>query len=141
MTLTQTIRELVKQRANFCCEYCLIPPQERLAPFHVDHILSLKYGGTDDLNNLCFSCYKCNGYKGSNVAAIDPQTDLPTRLYNPRTQNWDDHFQYFEDGYIEGITAEGRTTVMALVMNDKKRVEQRQILIAITLYPCGGFIP
>lgn len=98
--------------------------------------MAIKHGGTDDDNNLCFACYKCNGYKGSNVAAIDPLTDEATKLYNPRQQKWDDHFELKSDATVVGLTPEGRATILVLRINDKKRVKQRQGELLIGEYPC-----
>lgn len=136
MTISAKLRQLVKDRADNCCEYCRIAPDERILPFHIDHIISIKHGGTDNEDNLCFSCYKCNIFKGSNVAAIDPETDQPTRLYNPRKQDWDDHFDIIEDGIIEAKTPEGRATLLVLRMNDSHRIQQRESLIKQKRYPC-----
>ena len=30
------------------------------ATFHVEHILAKQHEGDDDLNNLCWSCHRCN---------------------------------------------------------------------------------
>jgi hypothetical protein len=96
-----------------------------------DHILAVKHGGKNDESNLCYSCYKCNGFKGSNIAAADPQTGQATFLFNPRKQLWDEPFQLAKNGFIEPKSAEGRVTVFMLRMNDKDRVEQRHGLMQI----------
>ncbi len=59
-----------------------------LAPFliHVDHINPVKHGGSDDADNLCLACYKCNAHKGYDLVGFDPQTGELTRLYNLREQ-------------------------------------------------------
>lgn len=57
-----------------------------------------------------------------------------TPLFNPRSQNWTDHFK-LEDGYIVGLTAIGRTTIFLLKLNDLTRVQIRQALIVQNLYP------
>jgi hypothetical protein len=104
--------------------------------FHVDHIIASKHGGSNEDDNLCLACYKCNSYKGSNVAALDPQTDTATRLYNPRQQHWDDHFSINPDATLQGLTPEGRATVLVLRMNDEKRVKQRLGEMTVGDYPC-----
>lgn len=45
-------------------------------------------------------------------------------LFNPRTQNWDDHFG-LAVVFIFGKTAVGRTTVAVLNMNSDEQVELR----------------
>jgi 5-methylcytosine-specific restriction endonuclease McrA len=67
-------REIIK-RANGCCEYCLVHRDDRLLPYHIDHIIAEKHGGQTISENLCLSCYLCNRYKGSDVASVDWSND------------------------------------------------------------------
>ncbi|MEQ8674806.1 MAG: HNH endonuclease signature motif containing protein [Aggregatilineales bacterium] len=136
MTLTRQQRKIVQERAGDCCEYCHFPSSGGTVTFHIDHIISLKHEGTDDLKNLCLACYKCNTHKGSNVGGFDPENDELTRLYHPREQVWDEHFEIQSDMLIEGLTPEGRTTVKVLHINDENRVENRQLLAELGDYPC-----
>lgn len=136
MTISDAQRLTVKERAGTCCEYCRVSQLGRLSKFHVDHVIALKHGGTDDLENLCLACYKCNGYKGSNVAAIDPESGDATKLFHPRQQLWQDHFQVNEDATITGLTPEGRATVFVLRINDEERVKPRFLAMMVGDYPC-----
>jgi hypothetical protein len=136
VTISQSQRQAVRERAGNCCEYCRLPASGGTVPFHVDHIVPLKHGGSDDSDNLCLACYKCNAHKGHDLTGVDPQTQGITRLFHPRHQVWHDHFIIQVDMQIEGITPEGRTTVRVLKMNDSDRVENRQILAEIGEYPC-----
>ena len=126
------------QRASGCCEYCLLASVSAVAPFHVDHIIPIKHGGSDEHANLCLACFKCNAHKSHDLTGFDPLTGAITRLYNPRTQLWTMHFEIQNDMRIVGLTAEGRTTVHVLQMNDEDRVENRQVLAEIGEYPCTG---
>ena len=63
----------------------------------IDHIRPLARGGTDDLENLAFSCPRCNGSKATKLVAIDPVTGTAVPLYNPRTQTWNAHFVWLKD--------------------------------------------
>ena len=136
MSLSNRQKQAVRQVAGDCCEYCRLAQSGSFARFHVDHILAVKHGGTDDEDNLCLACPDCNAHKGENVAALDPQTGNPTRLYHPRQQGWDDHFQLQPDTTLVGLTPEGRTTAFVLRMNDEERVQQRQAELAAGDYPC-----
>ena len=136
MSLTDRQKQAVRERAGGCCEYCRLAQSGSFARFHVDHIIALKHGGTDAGDNLCLACPACNAYKGENVAALDPQTGNPTRLYHPRQQTWDDHFELQTDATITGLTPEGRTTAAVLRYNDEERVKQRSDEIAAGDYPC-----
>lgn len=137
MSISHQLRQAVKARAGNCCEYCRQAENRITLPFHIDHIIPRKHGGTDDDDNLCLACYQCNGYKGYNVAALDPHTSEPTRLYNPRNHLWSDHFLLMGNYDIVGLTAEGRTTVAVLRLNDEGRIQQRQVLAELGVYPCG----
>lgn len=136
MTLTGAIRAEVRKRAAGCCEYCRLRSGEPFSPFHVDHVIAQKHKGSDDLDNLCLACFKCNLYKGPNIAAIDPVTDAPVRLFHPRRQVWDDHFELLPDCNIRGRTPEGRVTVQVLRLNDDNRVALRRVQQERGVYPC-----
>jgi hypothetical protein len=113
-----------------------LPASGGTIAFHVDHIIPVKHGGSDDMNNLCLACFKCNAHKGHDLVGIDPETEEMTRLYHPRNQVWEEHFSIQATLRIEGITPQGRATVRVLQMNDTDRVENRQILAEIGEYPC-----
>ena len=136
MSITAEQRRAVRALANNCYEYCRIAEGGRLASFHIDHIIPLKHGGSDELDNLCLACLHCNSYKGPNVTAIDPLTDEATKLFNPRIQLWDEHFRLGDDTTITGLTPEGRATVIVLRMNDETRIQYRQMGIELREYPC-----
>lgn len=136
MTITSAQKQYTRDRASDCCEYCRVAQSSSFTRFQVDHIIAVKHGGSDEENNLCLACYKCNIYKGSNIAALDPDTGDATKLFNPRQQKWDEHFTFHADGKISGLTPEGRTTILVLRINDEIRVKQRKDEIAVGNYPC-----
>jgi hypothetical protein len=136
MSLAREQKKAVRTRAGDCCEYCRIPYVDRLLPFHVDHIIPVRHDGDDGTTNLCFACFGCNTNKGYNVAALDPQTGLPTQLFNPRTQKWEEHFKINADCAIEGLTDIGRTTVSVLKFNAPNRITHRRTLQEQGLFPC-----
>ena len=136
MTITEQLRQAVRERANSCCEYCLIAPDKRFLPHSVDHIIARKHSGSDEIDNLCYACYKCNSFKGSNVAGIDPKTNEAVLLFNPRTQKWSEHFQLELTGHIKALTPVGVVTLFVLRINDDNRVRQRKSLTEIEKYPC-----
>ena len=74
------------------------------------------------------SCGRCNAFEGPNLAGIDPDTGEVTRLFDPRQQAWDEHFE-LREALILGTTAVGRTTVEVLKMNEGRRVLLRAELI------------
>ncbi len=123
-------------RANFRCEYCLIPEYFLATTFHVDHNISLKHGGSSRLNNLAFACPHCNQNKGTDIAAMIKGTgegEEVVRFYNPRKDTWGDHF-YYASGEILGKTLIAKSTVAILQFNAIERVILRQSLFEIGLY-------
>jgi len=129
------IRRTVIQRAGNCCEYCRQQVDDRLLPFEIDHVIAEKHGGSSIVENLCLACFRCNGFKGSDIAGADPQTGIATFLFNPRTERWGEHFR-LNGAFIEPLTAEGRVTVLILRLNAPIQIEQRTILILEGRYPC-----
>lgn len=136
MSLSEKQKQEIRVQANYCCEYCKLSETGRLARFHVDHIIAKKHFGTDNDDNLCLACPKCNAYKGENIAAIDPLTGDAAKLYHPRQQSWDEHFKLNDDTRIIGLTSEGRTTIVVLRINDEERVRQRFGEQRVGDYPC-----
>jgi hypothetical protein len=92
--------------------------------YHVEHIIARQHGGPDDSANLCLACNHCNLLKGPNLSSIDPDGGGLTALFNPRRQEWAEHFR-IEASAIVGRTATGRVTVFPLQMNAPARVELR----------------
>lgn len=123
-------RDFVRQRAGNRCEYCrLLQQHADLVAFHVEHIVAKQHGGTDDSANLALACSRCNRTKGPNLSSVDPTTGQLVRLFHPRRDDWDIHFE-FQGARIVGRTPEGRATVGLLRMNEPKRVRTRAALIA-----------
>jgi hypothetical protein len=90
-----------------------------MARLEIEHIIPLVRGGTDDESNLWLACPICNGHKSDKIEAVDPDTGMPAALFNPRAQNWAEHFRWAEDGVrILGTTPIGRATVAALHLSD-----------------------
>ena len=82
--------------------------------FQVEHIIAKKHRGGDEGSNLAFACDRCYGHKGANLSGIDPVSLELTRLFDPRRDNWDEHFFTLPSSEIEGKSDVGRTTVDVL---------------------------
>ena len=117
-------RAYVRDRAGNRCEYCHIHQQHYIITFHVEHIVAQQHHGGNDESNLALACHFCNRHKGPNLAGMDPETGELTRLFNPRTDTWNQHF-CIQAGLIIGLTPVGRTTVYVLNMNRPDRVRVR----------------
>lgn len=137
-SLPASVREQVFARASYRCEYCQTAHRLIGLPLVVDHILPRTLGGGDDLENLCASCYRCNELKWMRTHGIDPTTGKMFPLFNPRTQNWQDHFVWINGGtHIAGITPEGRASVLTLQLNNELLVESRILWISWRWHPPG----
>jgi hypothetical protein len=97
---------------------------------NVEHIVAKQHGGVDDVGNLALACHRGNLHKGPNLTGIDPGTGEVAPLFHPRRDRWADHFS-FRGAYIEGLSTSGRATVLVLGMNDARRLELRQELLAV----------
>jgi hypothetical protein len=126
--MDSSLRQFVRERAGGICEYCHVPDAYDRLPFQVDHIIAEKHGGPTERENLAWSCYDCNIYKGPNIAGIDPDTDCVVSLFNPRQQTWRDHFVR-RGPEIIGSTPTGKATVDVLRINLDRRVAFRNELI------------
>ena len=136
MSLPQARRRQVHERAGGCCEYCRLPSADATAAFHVDHFIPIKHGGTDEVDNLCLACFDCNMYKSHDLTGFDPDTGEITALFNPRQYVWAEHFVLQENMQIQGLSAQGRTTISVLRLNLNERVENRLALAELGVYPC-----
>jgi hypothetical protein len=118
--------EVIRQ-AQGRCEYCHFPVAAAELPFHIDHIIAEKHGGLTDSTNLAWAWFSCNMHKGPNIAGLDPETSELTRLFNPRSDPWPDHFEW-DGACMRGKTAVGRTTITVLQVNVSDSVAVREAL-------------
>lgn len=124
-------RKLVRLRAEGRCEYCRLPQSAQpFVIFHIEHIIAKQHGGSDDPENLCVACDRCNFHKGTNLSGVDLDTGNVERLFDPRRQAWAEHFE-LKGPVILGKTPCGRATAAVLAMNEEARVELRAAIIAL----------
>lgn len=88
MAISIRLRFEVFKRDNFTCQYC-----GRKTPAVVlecDHIVPVCDGGSDDLINLCTSCWECNRGKAGNplqnIAVAEDPTDRAILLLETERQ-------------------------------------------------------
>jgi HNH endonuclease len=131
--VNRTLELEVRRRAAGRCEYCLFTESASELPFHIDHIIAQKHGGQSEPENLAWACFSCNLRKGPNIAGLDPKTGELTALFNPRVDEWSEHFIW--DGvWLRGRTAVGRTTVAVLDINHVDSLAIRKALREEGLY-------
>jgi hypothetical protein len=142
MTINDIVRQLVRQRAKYLCEYCHSSEKANATRFTMDHILPQSLGGSDDSENLALACQRCNERHYNFIAGIDPQTKEIIPLFNPRQQQWVDHFIWTADGIrILGISPTGRSTCNRLDINDDRYDEDDSIRAARRLWVQAGWHP
>lgn len=68
--------------------------------------------------------------------AVDPVSGGEVPLYNPRVDNWQDHFIWSNDGLqIVGVTTVGRAMVIALELNRERVINIRSADRAVGRHP------
>jgi hypothetical protein len=128
------LRNAVRRRARFRCEYCQLPEEYSPVTFQIEHIVARQHLGPTALSNLALACHFDNLHKGPNLTGIDPMTRGIVRLFHPRRHKWQRHFRW--DGpVLVGRTAIGRATIAVLQMNHEDRLNVRQELIDEGVFP------
>jgi hypothetical protein len=130
------LRERVAKTAGWACGYCRTPESIAAFRLNIEHIIPEARGGQTIEENLWLSCHSCNEFKGARLHARDPVTKRRVRLWNPRRQNWHDHFEWSIDGTeILGKTTCGRATVMLLRLNRPELVAARLLWVQVGWWP------
>jgi hypothetical protein len=130
MTIKATVREQVRQRADFACEFCGISETDAGGQLTIDHFQPKKRGGDDSLDNLLYCCIRCNQYKLDYWPA---HPDDPS-LWNPCREPASEHFLELDDGTLYPLTATGAFTLRRLRLNRPPLVAHRQRKRLLTRY-------
>jgi len=102
----------------------------------LDHLVPRSLGGPTIEGNLWLACSLCNDHKNNRFLIVDPETGINVRIFNPRRQEWAEHFVWSEGATrIDGTTATGRATVAALHMNRPSLVLARRLWVAAGWHP------
>ncbi|QHV00076.1 HNH endonuclease [Synechocystis sp. CACIAM 05] len=128
MPISEDLKQAIRQRARYICEYCHSPERLSANRFTIDHVIPKSLGGSDTFDNLALACRRCNERRYNFVASIDPQTKSIVAIFNPRQQNWAEHFIWTNRGIIiQGTTPTGRATCIRLDLNDTRYPEEDSI--------------
>lgn len=68
------------------------------------------------MENLALACIACSLFKGDRVNGVDPDTGKAARMFHPRRDRWNDHFEW-KDTYVIGRSEIGRATIEVLHLN------------------------
>ena len=128
---------MVAQRALHRCEYCHAPEVIFNFHFELEHVIPTSpRQGEDDASNLAPACRSCNLRKSDHLTGWDEISQIEIRLFNPRKDLWEDHFQANMDtGEVSGLTAIGRATVARLDLNAATQQQARLLWMRLGLYP------
>jgi hypothetical protein len=126
--VSSALRRAVAERAHYCCEYCGTPEDATLVPHEPDHIIGEQHGGTTTPAKLAYACFRCNRFKGLNIATCDPNSGGLVALFDPRTARWGEHFR-LNGATIVPLTPIGRGTALLLRFNDEQRLLLREELL------------
>lgn len=130
------IRRLVRNYANGCCEYCKSRDDCGSGSFNVEHILPAARSGSNELLNLAWSCSGCNSHKFVKIIGWDAVSEKLVPLFNPRSQQWPDHFYWDETlTQILGKTPTCRATIYELKMNRQQLINLRKGMILLGIHP------
>lgn len=117
--------QLVKV-ADGRCEFCRTPlpyaleliPTEIVPTMHERIVFE----------NLCLTCAYCHKLRVHQEMAIDPLSTVQVSLFNPRRENWHEHFVWTSDfQQMAGLTAIGRATILHMRLHSKYYVNLRQV--------------
>ena len=135
-TLPKKAKERIRTLAGDRCGYCRFPQDFSVAQLQFDHVISLDKGGEDTEENQCLLCPKCNRAKWGKIDGFDKETGQNVRLFDPRTDDWHEHFEWSSDALrITGKTAIGRVTVTEAKLNNPLFIRVRGNFIKAGLRP------
>jgi HNH endonuclease len=123
----------IADRAGHRCEYCHAPEIAFNFPFDVEHFIPTSKQGSNDDENLALACRSCNLHKANRISGSDRQIEI--RFFNPRVDQWNEHFQPAPTGELIGKTPIGRVTIASLNMNAPAQLSARRLWIQWNLFP------
>lgn len=132
--IPESTRQAVIERADYRCEYCRIYKRYSFLDFHIDHIISLKHGGDSTLKNLAYCCCICNFNKGTDIATFIEGIAEPIRFFNPRTEQWNEHFEVDNSGLILPKTNIAKATIKILDLNNPDAIIERYTMLMYNVF-------
>jgi len=75
--ISKSVRFEILRRDNFACRYCGLPAG--VVQLHIDHVLPVAMGGTNDPANLTAACPDCN--EGKRASMPDDSVVMAVRAH------------------------------------------------------------
>lgn len=113
---------LVRQRANFQCEYCHVTEIDCGGVLTVDHFIPISKGGTDAPSNLIYACPRCNLYKHNYY----PLKINDLSVFNPRVEVYQEHFMLLENGTLHPLSITADFSIKLLRLNRVPLIAYRE---------------
>ena len=131
--ISEKARKEVRRRAGFLCEYCHTTERWQYVRFTIDHVIPNE---DDSIENLALACFHCNRVKSNKTEIFDTEDNKTVSLFNPRRQDWKEHFEWSKDGLqIIPKTAIGRVTIAVLQLNRERILRIREADVAVNRHP------
>jgi hypothetical protein len=131
--VSDKMRLFICQRAVFKCEYCKLHESYANYKFHIEHIIAMQHGGLTVLSNLALACSNCNLKKVPNLSTVLALDGPLIRLFNPRKDIWQHHFEV-ENGVFYGKTEVGEATIKLLELNTPEYIIERIELASLGIF-------
>ena len=122
MSNLATLREQVRQRAKYACEFCGVSEINTGSQLTLDHFHPKSKGGSDKLANLVYCCVRCNQYKQD----YWPSQPEDPSIWNPLAEPATTHFVEAESGELLPLTQTGSFTLKKLRLNRPPLIAYRQ---------------
>ena len=113
MSISPELRQYVRQRANFACEYCGVSEIDSGGELTIDHYCPQRHAGADTEDNLLYACQRCNLYKSD----YWPSDERSPMLWNPRRESRETNMLALADGTLYPLTPIGDFTIRRLRLN------------------------
>ncbi len=109
----QDARSMLEEDFHFLCGYCGKNGKLMREKFHIDHFVprSLDKERENDYYNLVLACSKCNLSKSDKWPTGDKKFSYNEEegFVDPASDEYDQHMQRNEDGFIVGISSVGKS--------------------------------
>lgn len=121
MITNKALRDQIRQRAAFACEYCGVNETDTGGLLTLDHFHPQSKGGSDNPENLIYCCNRCNSYKYNYF----PSSNKEPSIWNPTQSPRDQHFFELDNGQLKALTPVGKATIDLLRLNRPPLIQYR----------------
>ncbi len=81
MPISDEIRQIIRERAKYICEYCHSSECLSANRFTIDHVIPKSLSDSDQINNLALACRRCNERRYNFVDGLDSDTQKIPLVY------------------------------------------------------------